>query len=264
MKNYAEVIDAYDKGRVYVSPFRKVRATSATYWADLSYGAGTPIANYYASTPLVQAELPYNEGIFHGGGVNKYLHKTMLQSNTASALPSEFTLCDYVSYIPFIDGDSTDEQTFTTHALPRYTDGLGIQCILVSQGSGTASANMTLKYKNQDGVSKSAVTFVDGTASAGYLPHYRSEYLQLAQGDYGIREIESVQFASSVGGIYAIVFVRPLAILQAQDTTTPTEKDYFIDSMSMQQVSKDAYLNFLCKPITASTMTVQGRLDFIW
>lgn len=262
MRNYAEVIDAYDKGRYAISSFRKVRATSATYWADLSYGAGTPIANYYASTPLVQAELAYNEGIFHGGGVNKYLHKIALHSNTASALPCEFTLCDYVSYIPFIDGDSTDEQFFETHALPRYTKGT--QCILVSQGSGTSTANMTLKYKNQDGVSKSAVTFVDGTAAAGYIPHSRSEYIQLAQGDYGVTEIESVQFASSVGGIYALVFVKPLVVLQAQDTTTPTEKDYFIDSMSMPSISKDAYLNFLCKPITASTMTVQGKLDFIW
>ena len=262
MRNYAEVIDAYDKGRYYVSPFRKVRATSATYWADLSYGAGTPIANYYASTPLVQAELAYNEGIFHGGGANKLLHRFMLHSNTTSAFPCELTLCDYVSYIPFIDGDSTDEQTFITHQLPRYPQGT--QLIMVSQGSGTATANMTLKYKNQDGVSKTAITFIDGTAAAGYLPHSRSEYLQLAQGDYGVTEIESVQFASSVGGIYAIVFVQPLVVLQAQEVTSPIEKDYLIESMSMPLVSKDAYLNILCKPVTASTMTIQGRLDFIW
>lgn len=262
MKNYAEVIDAYDKGRYYVSPFRKVRATSASYWADMGYGAGTPIANYYASAPLVQAELAYNEGIYHGGGVNKFLHKMVLHTNTASAFPCQFTLCDYVSYIPFIDGDSTDEQTFITHALPRYPKGT--QCILVSQGSGTAVGNMTFKYKNQDGVSKSAVTYVDGVASAGYIPHSRSEFLRLADNDSGITEIESVQFQTSVGGIYAIVFVQPIAVVMANDIQAPTEKDYFIDNMSMPFVSKDAYLNFLCKPITGATMTVQGRLDFIW
>lgn len=262
MQGYAEILDAYDKGRHVVAPWRKVRTTSATYAADMSYGAGTPIANYYASAPLVQAELPYNEGIFHGGGTSKLLHKIALQSNVTSSLPATFTLCDYVSYIPFIDGDSTDEQTFTTHALPRYSTGT--MCILVSQGSGVATANVLVKYKNQSGVSKSALTFVDGTAAAGYVPHYRSEYLQLAQGDVGVTEIESVTFQSSVGGIYALVFVEPLVVLQAQDTTTVLEKDYLIDSMSMPLVDKNAYLNFLCKPLTGAGMNAQARLDLIW
>lgn len=262
MRNYAEVHNSYDKGRYYVSPFRKVRATSATYWADMGYGAGTPIANYYASTPLVQTSLAYNEGIFHGGGVDKLLHKMVVHTNTTNAFPCQFTLCDYVSYIPFIDGDSTDEQTFTTSALPRYSKGT--KCVLVSQGSGTAAGNMTLRYKNQDGVTKSAVTYIDGLATAGYVPHSRSEYLQLAAGDSSITEIEAVTFQSSVGGIYALVFVQPIAIIMANDIQAPTEKDYFIDNMSMPLISKDAYLNFLCKPITGATMTVQGRLDFIW
>lgn len=262
MQGYAEILDAYNKGRYVVAPWRKVRTTSATYAADMSYGAGTPIANYYASAPLVQAELPYNEGIFHGGGTDKLLHKIALQSNTANSAPAVFTLCDYVSYIPFIDGDSTDEQVFTTHPLPRYP--AGTMCMLVSQGSGVATANMLLKYKNQNGDSKSALTFIDGTAAAGYVPHYRSEYLQLAQGDVGVTEIESVKFQASVGGIYALVFVKPIAVLQAQDTTTVLEKDYLIDSMSMPVINKAAYLNFVCKPWTSTGMNAQARLDLIW
>lgn len=262
MRTYGDVIDAYDKGRYLISPYRKYRATSATTATDLSYGAGVPIANYYASTPLVQTELPSKEGIYHGG-IDAILHKTTFQANSGSL--GQLTLCDYVSYIPFLDGDSIDEQVFETHALPRFSDGKKIQAMLISQGSGTLSGNATLTYTNQDGVSgRSAVTYVDGTSAVGTLIHPRSDYLQLQQGDSGIRSIDSFTFQSGIGGIYALVLVKPLVSIGISDILATTEIDHIAQEMNPISIHKDAYLNFVFKTLSGVTTNIQARLEFIW
>ena len=261
---YADVNDAYDKGRYHITTYRKLRATNVTTPVDMSYGAGIPVANYYASAPLIQAELPTKEGIFHGiTSTDKYLHKMTVQQATGTI--GSLTLLDYVSYIPFIDGDSTDEQVFETHTLPRYSDGKGIQLMVVSQGSGIAVGNMVLKYTNQDGVTgKIATTYVDGTMLVGTLIHNRSNYVQLDTGDSGIQTIESVTFSTSIGGIYALVLVHPIVTFGISDITVPIEKDFFSQTMAMPKVHKDAYLNFLFKSNAAVTTNIQAQLEFIW
>jgi len=228
----------------------------------MSYGAGIPIANYYASTPLVQAELPTKEGIFHGINNDKFLHKLTIHSVGSTG---SFTLLDYLSYIPFLDGDSTDEQVFETHPLTRYSDGKGVQAMLVSQGSGTLSGNATLKYTNSDGVTgRTAITFLDGASGVGTLIHPRSNFLQLQQGDSGIQAIESFTFATGVGGIYAIVLVKPVVTFGISDITAPLEKDFFSQTMDMPKVHKDAYLNFVFKSMASQTINLQAQLEFVW
>ena len=264
MNSYAEVLDAYDKGRYHIAPYRKVRVTNATTPTDMSYGAGIPIANYYASAPLVQAELLPREGIFHGiSSSDKFLHKISI--NVATPSLGSYILCDYVSYIPFIDGDSTDIQTFETHALPRYADGKGIQLMVISQGIGIATGNMTLTYTNQDGVAgRVATTFVDGTSAVGSQAHPRSNWVQLQAGDSGIRLIESVVFDVSIGGIYSLVLVKPTVSVNVSDITAPMEIDYFSSKMNMPKIHKDAYLNFVFKSLSAVTTNIQAQLEFIY
>lgn len=260
--NYADVLDAYDKGRYHIAPYRKYRGTSSYTVTDLSYGAGIPIANYYASTPLVQTELPTKEGIFHGVNNDKYLHKITVHSVGSVG---SLGLLDYISYIPFLDGDSTDEQVFETHTLPRYADGKGVMAMLVSQGSGTLNGNVTLKYTNSDGVSgRTAITFADGSSGVGTIVHPRSNFLQLQQGDSGIQAIESVTFGTGIGGIYAIVLVKPIVTFGISDITAPMEKDFFSQRMDMPKIHKDAYLNFVFKTGASKTINLQAQLEFVW
>lgn len=262
MKTYSEVLEAYDKGKYMISPYRKLRLTNATFLTDMSYGAGVPVANYYASTPLEQTSLVSKEGIFHPS-INSFLHKATINF-TAGSLGS-LTLCDYVSYIPFIDGDSTDEQVFVTTPLPRYTDGKNIQVMLISQGSGTLNGNATLNYTNSDGVSgRTGVTFVDGTATVGTQIHSRSNFLQLQQGDSGVRSIEGFTFSTGIGGIYSLVFVNSLATIAVSDITAPIEKDFFSQTMTMPMVHKDAYLSFIFKSVSAVTVNLQAQLEFVY
>jgi hypothetical protein len=262
---YADVNDAYDNGRHHIATFRKVRSTSATFITDMSYGAGTPIANYYASTPLVMATLPSNEGIYHLGGVNKYLHKVMVHSPSTSVFPAIMMLNDYIAYVPFIDCDSTDEQVLNTPTLPRYIDGKGVQVMIVCQGAGTASGNITINYTNQDGVSnRTSTTFIDMTSGAGYLATSRSKYILLMQGDRGIRSIESVTLPSALGGIVTLVFVHPIVEFTAYEVGAPIELDMAIQRNMLPSIDKDAYLNFCIKSQTGAGVTIQATLDLIW
>jgi hypothetical protein len=117
---------------------------------------------------MVFTTLNGNEGIFKGVGVDKLLHKITIHDNSAN--PTFYQLLDYVVYAPFVDFDSTDEQLFTPMALPRYTDGSGLRAMLVIQGTGTATANITMNYTNEKGVSgRTSVSTINSTLSAGTL-----------------------------------------------------------------------------------------------
>ena len=264
MKNYAEILDAYDKGRYHIAPYRKVSPSFvATNYTDMSYSAGTPIANYYASSPLVFTTLNGNEGIFKGVGVDKLLHKITIHDNSAN--PTFYQLLDYVMYAPFVDFGSTDEQFFTPMELPRYKDGRGLNVMLVIQGAGTASANIVMNYTNQDGVSgRISTTLINSALNAGTLAsNYQQGCLALQQGDMGVRSIESVTMQSAIGGIGAIVITKSIATVTKYEQS-PREKDFFIDSPSLPFIHKDAYLQFVAKSNGSATVTTQAQLEFIW
>jgi hypothetical protein len=82
-------------------------------------------------------------------------------------------------------------------------------------------------------------------------------------GDNGIRSIESVTMSSAIGGIGAIVIVKPIATIQKYELT-PIEKDFFIDKPSLPFIHKDAYLHFIAKSQGSATVTTQAQLEFIW
>lgn len=264
MRTYADILDAYEKGRYHIAPFRKASPSFvAGNYTDMSYAAGVPIANYYASSPLVFTTLNGNEGIFKGVGVDKRLHKICLHDNSTNA--TTYTLLDYISYAPFIDFDSTDEQVFTPLALARYTDGKSVRAMLIIQGTGTAIGNIVMNYTNQDGVSgRTSTTSINSVLNAGTLAsNAQNGLLNLMQGDSGIRSVESVTMQTAIGGIGAIVLIKPIATITKYELS-PIEKDYFNDSPSLPFVHKDAYLNFIAKSAGTATVTTQAQLEFIW
>ena len=262
--NFAYVQDAYAKGRTHQAPFRKASpAYTANNWIDFSYSAGTPIANYYASTPLTFSTLNPNEGIFKGVGVDKYLQKIMLQDNAVNQV--SYMILDYISYVPFIDFDSIDEQVFTQIPMPRYADGSGVTAMLVIQGTGTGSGGLVMNYTNQDGVSgKTAMTTINSALNAGTLgTQDQRPFLQLAQGDTGIRSIESVTMLTPIGGIGAIVLVKAINSFSKYEQA-PIEIDFISDTNNIQLIDKNAYVHMIAKCPASSTPITQAIFNFIW
>lgn len=219
---------AEDLGQFHVTSFRKAvssAATTTSAWIDYSYFPGSPVANFYASSPLEAAELEASRGIYVPTvtPATQWLRNLKLMSGASSATSTtnglqQIVLADLLMYYPFIDTDAVGEQQdmVNTATIPRYTSG---RVIAVGQSASSTLGQFTFSYTNQDGVagrtSQNHFTFVVAgggqvvassvQSAASYHP-----YLALQAGDSGVKSIESVTFTAGGGGLMALVIVQPL------------------------------------------------------
>lgn len=284
------VSNGYETGKFSYSAFRRSYpfiATAAT-WCDLSMASGGPPPNYYFGDDLT-ATIPtdwYKKGIWHGTAVtpdNKYLHKIAMFCATAAAAPAPYLLCDYLLYYPIIDMDSTDEQAFINTvdnplvpSLPRYTDGKGVQMFVVATNPFVGGQTFQIKYKNtldQDRISKPCVCNV-GTNIGTILNSYAvlaadgkrwGPFVELQQGDVGIKSVTSIQFMLSNGGLACLVLCKPIATLMLKGVDAWAEVDFIKDKMELPRIYDNAYLNLLTMPsATIAGAIITGEITTIW
>lgn len=227
-KNIREWPDADDAGQAWISGFRKAAssvATTTSAWTDYSYYAGSPPANFYASTPLEAAEVDPTRGIYVPtvSPATQHLRNLKVMSAASSATStanSRQSLClaDYLLYYPFIDTDAVGEQQdmINNVEIPRYEGG---QVIAVAQSAASATGQFTFTYTNDEGVagrvSQNHFTFAAGgggqvvATSVGSATSYHP-FCHLQIGDKGVKSIESVTFTAAGGGLMALVIVKPL------------------------------------------------------
>jgi hypothetical protein len=185
-------------------------------------------------------------------------------------------LCDYLLYYPFCDDGTTDAQVMdNTITLPRYTDGDGVQIMAISVAARVGGQTFQVTYTNQDGVAgrvtgvhtQNAVAAVGtvvtaATATAGAV----GPFLQLQQGDTGVRSIESVQMISGVDvGLFTLVLVKPLFTTQLIEQAAPVEKQFVVQDVGLAAIQDNAYLNWLCCPNgSLSGVRITGVLTTSW
>ncbi len=247
-KNLREWVDADDAGQYHITQFRKAASTAATTtsaWTDYSYYAGSPVANFYASTPLEAAEVDETRGIYvpSVSPAKQYLRNLKLMSAASGATSTangrqQVILADILMYYPFVDTDAVGEDQLLTNGmtLPRYSSG---NVIAVGQSAASTVGAFTFSYTNQDGTagrtSQAHNTFAVAAggqvvassvgSSASYHP-----YCSLAAGDTGVKSIESVTFTAAGGGLMALVIVKPLMTAyvtqESRRTTTGNLESY--------------------------------------
>ncbi len=227
-KNLREWVDADLAGKYHITQFRKAPSTAATTtaaWTDYSYYAGSPPANFYASSPLEAAEVDPTRGIYvpNVAPARQYLRNLKLMTAASSATSTtnanqRILLADILMYYPFVDTDAVGEQQDLVNAitLPRYASG---QVIAVGQSAASANGLFTFTYTNQDGVpgrvSQNHFTFAVASGGQVVAASVGSEasfhpFCALAPGDSGVKSIESVTFTVGGGGLLALVIVAPL------------------------------------------------------
>lgn len=279
-----QIIDANNDGESEYSIFRKVpsQITTAGIWFDMAMMPGNPAPLFYASSPLVAAQIKKSTdgGLNHGNaqtGKSKFLQRFLIMSNSATGLPMPFTLCDYLLYYPFIDQSTNDEQFLdNTQTLPRWTDGKGVQIMVVgTNASGGSLPGFIVNYTNSDGVSGrtsntmqmnaatatgSIVTSTVGSAISS------GPFVGLASGDTGVRSIESVTFTSGTDiGLFCLVLVKPLLTGILLEQTAPFESVCMPNQLSMPRIYDDSYLNFICVPKgSLSGITFIGEIETIY
>lgn len=290
------ITQAHEAGRTWVTSFRKGVSSAVTPtsgWVDYSYFAGSPPANFYASSPLVAATLEASRGIYVptvGSGYTQHLNNLKLMTaasgatSTANARQSLY-LADYLLYYPFIDTDAVGEQQDleNTVTIPRYPWG---QVIAVSQSAASTVGQFTMTYTNQDGtpgrVSQNHFTLSTLTgggqiaatqlSGSGFTP-----FLGLQAGDYGVKSIESVTMTAAGGGLMALVIVRPLVhhtATQECRVSTGTVDSYgscdelqsLIHQAGAPEIKDGAVLGIVSQGMAGSlaSSTLVGVLETVW
>lgn len=130
-------------------------------------------------------------------------------------------LIDRLSHQGGLNGTITTAQTtnLPTAALTRYTDGIGVFIGLsIYNAVGTTATTVTASYTNQDnasGQTTSAQAFGGSATSSGNSASPRIVILPLANGDRGVKSVESVTLSGTTGtiGNFGVVLFKILAAI---------------------------------------------------
>lgn len=292
----AQYCTAVNSGQTWFTQFRKTipnTATNPSGYFDYSYCGGTPVANFYASSPLVAAQLERDKGIYvpDASPAKQFMKELrfMITNSNNQILTNarqEVFLLDYLLYYPFIDSDAIGEEQVldNTIAMPRYEHG---KLMVISQASASTVGQFTINYTNQDGVS-GRVSPVNFTALAGgggqavlasnaagnsYPP-----FATLQLGDTGVKSIESITFSVGGGGLIALVLVQPLfrafITQECRRSTTGNLESYgacdefvsVIQHSRLPEIKAGAVLNLLTAGHGGSLANCQlsGTLETVW
>ena len=284
-RTFKQLANAVDDGGLWYSHFIKTSgpvSVGAGRWCDLSMGSGTPKYNAYVgnqttATPLVGAG---NDGIYVGptpaSGKTKHLLRLSAATTSTTLIPAYLLLADYLLHYPLIDGDSLDQQDMdNAQTLPRYATGEGVQCALVCTTPMSVNAGVTVTYTNSKGTTGQTTTFnvIASSVAGGVVSASNtsavvgsvSPFIPLANGDFGIRSIQSVTFLAGAGGFVAAVLMRPLVGLNLYEAATMSEVNLWNHHAKLPRVYDGAYLHFLYLTAQSGTpATLRGHLETVW
>jgi hypothetical protein len=286
LRSVKDVVDAIDAGRVHVQRFVK-NAGGGTdlVWHDWSFASGQPaydarIGNALAFKPMIAVG---NDAIYFppAPGMDRRLLEIEVGVNPGGVgqLNVEFHAYDIVGVYPLIDGDSTDVQPMdNTLGLPRYSDGAGVFPVLVNHvAPSLAAADMVVGYTNSAGVD-GVVTWNAPALGVNRICYTTSAggtagpiYCALASADRGARTINSVQFVTPPGGLWAIYMCRPLGNFASRNWAGTAqqviaEKSFMTQNALNLPVVKDgAWLGmFFMTRGSNRTATIYGNATFVW
>jgi hypothetical protein len=190
-------------------------------------------------------------------------------------------------YYPLIDMDSTDEQLFINYgpvassvldpeaaSIPRYTDGKGVMAFLVATNPYVGGQSFQIKYTNSDGVPDrvSSLSVTNTSTNIGTIVNSSTAgvnrygaFIQLKEGDIGIRSVQSITFMASNGGLATLVLARPITTMMTREPGAWAEFDFIKDKPSIPRIYDGAFLNFLVMPsATIAAIPIIGEITTIW
>ena len=158
-----------------------------------------------------------------------------------------FMLIDRLSHQGGLSGIVAGAQTtnLPTAALTRYTDGVGVCIGLESYSAmGGTATTITASYTNQSGVSGQTTKAVASNSTGAAF-----QILPLADGDTGVRSVESVTFAATTGtaGNIGVTLFKPIAFIPRTMSYTDTPYWSGLAAGKMIKVDSGACLSVLCK-----------------
>lgn len=281
IKCAADIAGAYNEGGYHLQPFIKVWASTfntANAWFDGTLSGNFPRASYYAADDLVFSPYPTGNHLsfYHGGDVapaQKILRTINLHGSAANLAPSRYILCDYLGFAGGISWETNETQLINnTYTIPRYTDGKGVQAIMVQLFGSNANAVYTINYRNTNNVDVDSPAITANALGTGGLQHGQTTgtyqpFINLAKGELGIKRVNSVTVSSLGAGIAVLVLVKPIAEIIYRDATffAPVEVDFLTDKFETPIIYDGAKLNFLMTGGgNPAGLLTRGYMEFIW
>lgn len=262
-------------------------AYAAGRWYDMSALGGTPIANAWAGTALTYTPCDESTGngtqIFgmrHGGNVSpdtKHVLNGSAITAVATGVPSQLMLVDMCGYWPGINMNVATSQALSGTPSLRYTNGVGVRAYLVvTATTGATAHNLSMSYTDQDGNTGNTMPVTVSCTASAITPHITHSgtaannygpFLPLASGDYGIRNVASVQLSAASGaGTAALVLAKPILTIPLTTATVASERDFVNQIPSLPQIKDDACLTWLyfAGAATAASTNFYGSLELGW
>ena len=255
-------------------------------WFDLSMLSAMPVANAWAGTALNWRTCDEATGngtqIFgmpHGGNVSplkKHLLNLNAWATAATGVPGTLMLVDMQGYYPGISNNTTSAQTMVGTPTLRYTNGEGVRAFMVqTAASGVTAQNFAMSYTDQAGnagntlpvtVACTASSIAGRVNHSGVAANNYGPFLPLANGDTGIRSVQTVTMSAANTGTFALVLARPLASITLSVAGLMTEKDLLNQIPSLPEIKDGACLTWLwgAGAATAASTTFAGGAEFVW
>lgn len=275
----------HDEGKFTYSYVVKTTTPSpgtAGYFVDMNQTSGVPKYNAFAGTQLgfTPLEGSGNGGVYCGpfltNSSKHLLRWQCLNINTAAnTTPPDFVILgDYLGFYPLIDCDDVDVQILDNSlSLTRYQNGEGVRIVLIVQAPMVATAPITITYTNSKGVTGRTATanlipgLSIGVCATGSGPGGAasevSPFFPLANGDTGVRAIESIQLAAGAGGFICAALVKPIASMNIYEPGVPVEKMYGFEHQNPPEILPGAYLNFLIQRSGNLAGSLRSELIFV-
>lgn len=285
-----DLISEISNGKFNRTDWNKITGASAYAagrWYDFSGLAGTPIANAFAGTALAWTACDESTGngtqIFgmrHGGNVStdtKHLLNAMALTAVATGVPGQLMLVDMCGYYPGISMNSASAQTLTGTPSLRYTNGVGVRAgLIITTASGATAHNVALSYTDQDGNTGNTLPVTvacTASAIAGHLTHSGTAannygpFLPLANGDTGIRSVQTITMSAASGaGVAALALYKPLMTIPLVAASIASERDFLNQLPSLPQIKDGACLTWLyfAGAATAASTNFYGSFEAGW
>lgn len=156
---------------------------------------------------------------------------------------------------------STGNKTISSAALPRYTDGIGVEAWLEFSTASTATiGSITLNsYTDTDDNTGQTGTAVSMPAAATNVN--TMVQLPLAAGDVGLKAISTINVGTATtGGVVNVVLLKPLTPMIPLPINIGALVDFVLGFPSEPQIFDGATLAFAVNGVSATTQ----RLDFLF
>lgn len=153
---------------------------------------------------------------------------------------------------------TTGDKTVNSTALPRYTDGIGVQVWLENTFSVSSNPVVSMaSYTDDTGSGKVGPTYaIPGSANVdgffGPLP--------IAAGSKGVKSVETINVVSGTNGTVNVILLKPLAVLPIH-CDFPNGRDFVLQLASLERIYDGATLAFAVKhTVNNAISTIIGSL----